>query len=331
MATEIKTTTNGQPVAPAGGTQLDGAFTLGANEVVVRGEPTFADWERAWAFTRRAESGVMWWIGDLLNYGAKSPWAEKCAAAAAATGLSEETRRVARWVAEKVPSVMRITRLSFNHHQLVAALDPAEQERWLGTAEREGWKLAELRKAIREERRQAARAAAGPIPEGQYRVFYADPPWEYTDELIAGYGAAEHHYPTLSVEELCGLPVSGRAAADSVVFLWATVPVLPEALRVVAAWGFEYKTHFVWDKVRHNFGHYSSVRHELLLLCTRGSCLPDSKELHDSVVCVERTEEHSEKPEEFRHLIDGLYTWGPRLELFARTRREGWDSWGNET
>jgi N6-adenosine-specific RNA methylase IME4 len=134
----------------------------------------------------------------------------------------------------------------------------------------------------------------------------------------------------MSVDELCALSVAERAADDAVLFLWATAPLLPESLRVAASWSFEYKALFVWDKVRHNFGHYNSVRAELLLLCTRGSCLPDSKELHDNVVSIERTDEHSEKPEEFRRLIDGLYTWGPRLELFARSRRDGWVPWGNE-
>jgi N6-adenosine-specific RNA methylase IME4 len=86
----------------------------------------------------------------------------------------------------------------------------------------------------------------------------------------------------------------------------------------------------VWDKVKHNFGHYNSVRQELLLICTRGSCTPDVKELVDSVQTIERSTKHSEKPEEFRRIIDTLYPKGPRVELFARAKHEGWDSWGNE-
>jgi len=98
---------------------------------------------------------------------------------------------------------------------------------------------------------------------------------------------------------------------------------------VIEAWGFKYKTSFVWDKIKHNMGHYNSVRHEFLLVCTKGSCLPDNKKLFDSVLSIEKTE-HSNKPEEFRNIIDTLYIYGNRIELFARQKVDGWDSWGND-
>src|SRR4030095_7531257 len=96
------------------------------------------------------------------------------------------------------------------------------------------------------------------------------------------------------------------------------------------AWGFEYKTAFIWDKVKHNYGHYNSVRHELLLIATKGSCVPDSNELYDSVVVIER-EEHSSKPEYFRSIIDEMYRpkGKDRIELFARSKLpKGWIGWG---
>ena len=169
---------------------------------------------------------------------------------------------------------------------------------------------------------------APPLPKGKYRIIYADPPWQYGDKLIEGYGAAEHHYPSMSIKELCELPIQDLAGADSVLFFWVTSPILPECFEIIEAWGFRYKACFVWDKIKHNVGHYNSVRHEFLLICTKGSCLPDIKELHDSVVSIERTKEHSEKPEYFRELIDKMYTEGKRIELFARIKADGWDSWG---
>ena len=184
----------------------------------------------------------------------------------------------------------------------------------------------------------------GPI-EGKFRVFYADPPWRYSDSGPIGssdnYGRAERHYPTLSLEALCGeenLPNGSNLAADvraaaeanAVLFLWSTAPMMEDAFRVVRAWGFAYKTFFVWDKVRHNFGHYSSVRHESLLVGVKGSCTPEVPQLHNSVVQIKRTPQHSEKPKYFRELIDGLYPSGNRLELFGRRTVEGWDVWGNE-
>ena len=92
--------------------------------------------------------------------------------------------------------------------------------------------------------------------------------------------------------------------------------MLEQALAVIKAWGFAYKTHVIWDKVSHNFGHYVSVRHENLSV-HRGSCRPDVHELEDSVRVIKRSR-HSEKPEEFRLLIDKLYPTGRRIELFAR-------------
>ena len=109
-----------------------------------------------------------------------------------------------------------------------------------------------------------------------------------------------------------------------------TSPLLDECWPVIESWGFEYKTSFVWDKVKHNVGHYNSVRHEFLLICTRGSCIPEGGKLFDSVVQVERTDKHSEKPQEFYDIIETLYPSGNRIELFARKDRHGWTSWGNE-
>jgi len=134
----------------------------------------------------------------------------------------------------------------------------------------------------------------------------------------------------MALPDICSLPIKERAAPDSVLFLWVPSPLLPEGLRVMDAWGFTYKASFVWDKVRHNLGHYNSVRHEFLLLGTRCSCLPDNPKLMDSVISIERTAVHSQKPEEFRQLIDTLYPNGPRLELFARKATRHWHAWGNE-
>lgn len=186
------------------------------------------------------------------------------------------------------------------------------------------------REAVKRER-----AETPPIPSDKYRVLYADPPWKYGNAGIIGksdnYGHAERHYPTMSIKELCALPIKELTEDNAILFLWVTSPLLAECFPVITAWGFKYKTSFIWDKIKHNFGHYNSVRHELLLICTRGSCTPDVSKLFDSVQSIERSE-HSEKPEEFREIIDTLYIYGKRIELFARRQVEGtkWDTWGNE-
>lgn len=161
----------------------------------------------------------------------------------------------------------------------------------------------------------------------KYRVIYADPPWSYSDKQDTGtLGGAVKHYTTMPLNDICTLPVP--AADNAVLFMWVTSPLLEDSFKVINAWGFKYKSSFVWDKVAHNIGHYNSVRHEFLLIATKGSCTPDVKKLYDSVVSIERTE-HSRKPKEFREMIDTLYPVGERLEMFAREASEGWDVWGN--
>jgi N6-adenosine-specific RNA methylase IME4 len=169
-----------------------------------------------------------------------------------------------------------------------------------------------------------------PLPPGKFNVIYADPPWKYGDKLIEGYGAAEHHYPSMDINELCALAVKGITADNAVLFIWVTSPFLDACWPIIRAWGFEYKSSFVWDKVKHNYGHYNSVRHEMLLICTRGSYLPDSRTLHDSVVTKERSNRHSEKPEYFRKLISSMYPQRKKLELFGRKKVKGWTVYGND-
>lgn len=168
----------------------------------------------------------------------------------------------------------------------------------------------------------------------KYRVFYADPPWMYNEVQHASEGNFHYkplgvHYPSMTLEEIQALPIKQMSEDSAVLFLWVTSPFLEDSFSVIRAWGFSYKTSMVWDKVKHNVGNYVSVRHEFLLICTRGSCLPDVRKLHDSVQVEERTE-HSKKPEVFRAIIDEIYPHGNRIELFAREAHDGWDSWGNE-
>lgn len=184
--------------------------------------------------------------------------------------------------------------------------------------------------AMRQVRAEQIEARQIAEPTGKYRVIYADPPWSYGNEMPAGTTEQRDHYPTMPIADICALPVRDMAEPDAVLFLWVTSPILEESFAVIKAWGFSYKASFVWDKIAHNMGHYNSVRHELLLVATRGSCQPDVRKLFDSVVTEERTE-HSRKPETFRTIIDTIYPNGKRVELFARRKAEGWDSWGKES
>lgn len=165
-----------------------------------------------------------------------------------------------------------------------------------------------------------------------FRVIYADPAWSYNDKQdTTQLGGASKHYDTMSIAELSKLPVNKISEKNSILFLWVTSPLLEDAFKVVSSWGFKYKTSFIWDKVKHNMGHYNSVRHEILLVCTKGSCTPDNKVLYNSVQRIERNNNHSEKPIEFLNIIDDLYNYGNKLEMFCRTiKKEKWYGWGNE-
>lgn len=169
-----------------------------------------------------------------------------------------------------------------------------------------------------------------PLPDKKYQVIYADPPWKYDADFMKVCGHAGTHYKPMEIEQICNLPIDSIIDENCVLFIWTTSPKLEDVYRVIEAWGFDYKTSFVWDKVKHNMGHYNSVRHEFLLIAGKGKSTPEKKILFDSVYVEERTE-HSEKPEYFRTVIDKLYPSAHKIELFARkTNAPGWDFWGAE-
>ncbi len=197
---------------------------------------------------------------------------------------------------------------------------------------------AELNRQRLEERRKRhideGRASVPPpsFDSPSFRVIYADPPWRYDQSglVSADWGMADDHYPTMSLEDLKAIPVPDMALPDSVLFLWATSPMLPAALELMSAWGFQYKSSLVWDKGRPFLGSYVHISHELLLIGTRGSCVADVKHTSGSVIAIPRSA-HSRKPDEFRELIDSMYVFGNRIELFCRGAvPDGWQAWGNE-
>jgi N6-adenosine-specific RNA methylase IME4 len=246
------------------------------------------------------------------------------------TGLAEKTLSNVRAIGS-IDESRRRESVSFTHHGEVVGLAPSEQDAWLERAETEGWSARELRQNIKAYKRTKVIEGQARL-EGQYRVIYADPPWSYGDRPPSGSGAAEH-YPTMSIEDICKLPVAAHVERNAVLFMWVTTPWLllnPGPREVIEAWGFEYKTALAWDKVLSAGGHYVAVKHEHLLICTRGSCLPDRPTPSpDSVQVIRRSGVHSEKPAEFRQLIEKLYD-GPYLELFGRAKVPGWTVFGND-
>lgn len=297
--------------------------------LVVRDGWTAELWEAAGHEIARYQKGLMWLIGDWLNAGDREGYVErgKLDQACERFGIEYQTAADAAWVATRFESSDRSELLTWTHHRVVANHPQAgELLEWAAEA---GATVKQLRERVRE----IKAADAPPLPDGVYRVIYADPPWEYGDKRTndSQSGSAESQYPTMPIDAICGLPIREMAATDSVLFLWATAPLLTEAVQVIEAWGFTYKAQFVWDKLKGFNGHYNDVRHELLLVATRGSCVPSVDTLDPSVISEKRTK-HSRKPDRFYELIERLYPPGDatHVELFARRSRNGWQSWGNQ-
>ena len=311
-----------------------GAFELAPTALLVHGRPTFEEWVRLGDYLRLVNQGCQWWWGDWLRYGeSRDDWTERWAQAVEASGYEAATLETLKLISEKVPSRLRNRNVSFHVHKVAASLAYVDQREFLSRAEMGGWTVGEARAELRMFKRRPIEPA-GPLV-GTFRVVYADPPWQYDDRGAitdtGQYGRAESHYPSMSLEAICAIDLQPHLTTDAVLFLWCTEPFRFPVGRVIEAWGFVHKSAIIWDKVLHNFGHYVSVRHEHLLIATRGSCTPDHPTpMPDSVMTIRRSDVHSEKPEDFRRLIERLYD-GPRLELFGRASDvPGWTIWGNQ-
>lgn len=148
--------------------------------------------------------------------------------------------------------------------------------------------------------------------------------------------SAESHYPTMSLEDIQSLPVGNLADKDCVLFMWTTIPLLKDSFSVLKSWGFEYKTvAFVWIKLNKKsdtlfwgMGHWTRANAELCILATKGQPKRKSAKVHQ--VIMSHIQQHSKKPAETRDRIVELVGDLPRIELFARNKTIGWDTWGNE-
>lgn len=289
-----------------------------ATALVFRKNLSYDEWEQLGATLQGIGKAWQWWVGDWLNYG-ETRWGEKYAQAID-EGIDYQTARNAAWVSGAVELSLRRDKLSWSHHKEVAKLDPPEQKEWLEKAEANEWSVAELRTQLKPTR------TPPPPPKGTYRVLYVDPPWRY--EHAEPSRAIENQYPTMELDEIKQL--KPPAAPDSVLFMWATSPKLTEALEVVEAWGFNYRTCMVWVKDKIGMGYYARQRHELLLVAKKGDGpVPAESDRPDSVVEAPRLE-HSAKPPVVYDLLETMYPTETKIELFARNTRDGWESWGNE-
>jgi N6-adenosine-specific RNA methylase IME4 len=169
----------------------------------------------------------------------------------------------------------------------------------------------------------------------KYNIIYADPAWSYNDKAL-NRGGAERHYKTMTLDDIKNLPVNSIADDNCVLFLWATFPKLQDGLDVINAWGFAYKTlAFNWvkknkiaDSLFWGMGSWTRSNPEICLLAVKGKPKRVGKGVHS--VVEHKIMKHSQKPPIIRDKIVELCGDLPRVELFARDKADGWDSWGNE-
>jgi len=256
----------------------------------------------------------------------------------------ERAKTVQRAGAPELVQRVERGRVSVSAAADIATLAVEQQQEIVARGERE---ILEVAKAIRAERAEARRveriAKLIEIADGNsklptdrhYPVVYADPPWQFrvydeNSSIASEYGAAGVHYPCMSTDAICALPVKESATDAAALFLWTTAPHLPEALQVITAWGFEYKTHVVWVKDWIGVGFWVHNQHEILLVAARGDMpTPAPANRPPSVITAPRRE-HSRKPDEAYVLIERMYPDLPKIELFARQTRPGWAAWGNQ-
>ena len=306
-----------------------GKFTVTPTGLILNGEPEWKEWEVFLGGMQRVHAAVNWVIGDALQ-AIENQYGEN---GSQMLGMFPEyeykTLLNYRYVVSAIEFSRRRESLSFTHHSEVAALSPAQQNKWLAKAEKKKWSVKELSGAIRD-----AKLLNRPsLPNGIYNVMLADPPWEYGPENPQG-GPVSLHYPSMSIEELCEMELP-EMDKNSVLFMWVTNAMLKKAFMVLEGWNFEYKTNMVWLKIelkKPGSGYYVRGRHEFVFIATRGSFTPRDQHISPPIGSYfdAAVGEHSEKPVVLYDFIERMYPNCSYIELFARKERDEWTSWGND-
>lgn len=337
------TATIENPTALAPLTGELGPFKFSERGLEISGELTREQWQACGKAIRAPGRAVLWWIGDWLNC-AERRWGEMYTEAVELTGLSCQTLRHCKVVAAKFDLCRRRHNLEFSHHYEVVALPVAIAEEILDTAADEGLSKKDVRKLANQakaaqavgcvsptstdEKGMTVTDLAGLVQEGRtFGTIYADPPWRYGNQGTRA-ATGNHYDGDMSLGDIAALPVGKLAAPKSHLWLWTTNAFLFECPRLFAAWGFEFKSSYIWVKPQIGIGNYIRNSHEFLLLAVRGGLVGQAKNVRSWGEF--RRGEHSAKPEAIRVDVIERLSPGPRLELFARQTAPGWTCWGNQ-
>ncbi|WP_291208961.1 MT-A70 family methyltransferase [Hyphomonas sp.] len=264
---------------------------------------------------------------------------------AAAESLQVSERSVAsaaKVLAQGAPELAEAVeqgRVSVSTAEALTSLPKAEQAQIVARGEKE---ILDKAKEIRAERNAAKRETRlerireiskgnGPLPNKRYPIIYGDPAWLHETWTENGKDrSSENHYPCMDLADIQALQLDRIAGDDALLLLWTTVPHLAKALNCLPGWGFEYKSHLAWIKDKIGTGYWFRNQHEILIVATRGDFPAPLMGTQLSSVLQSPVREHSRKPDEIRTWIEQTWPDLPRIELFCREPREGWDVWGNQ-
>lgn len=297
-----------------------GGFVLSATGATpANGTPTPEGWQLAFDYAMASEESSPYWVGDLLAYAeSRADWKAIFDQLIGKTKLAPGTLHNRSSISRSVSREARALAPSISHAAVVAGLSPEDQVTVLGQVKAEGLNVHQTRKVVKRLTRPKIIEGQATLT-GRYRVIYVAPDWD-----------------AMTIDTMRALPVTAHAMRDAALFLWVPASRFydnPGPRDVIEGWEFKPKTQYIWNTVIGRLGHYSYVQHELLVLATRGSCLPDAQIAqhdHASIFAEKRQGEQSQKPTFARKLIEGLYPEGSKLELFGRKPVQGWQVFGSD-
>lgn len=289
---------------------------------------TFDQWIEIGDYLKRIAKGMQFWVGDWLNFGERK-YGEMYSQALEMFDYEYGTLTNVKFVATAIESSRRRDNLSYSIHQAVAGLEPKDQDKLLDLAEKNGLSVLEVRNKVRA--LKYAQLDTPKTPKGKYGTIVIDPPWPMEImKMINRPNQTEMPYPTMSVEEIRDFDVVAKIADENCnLFLWTTHAFLPDALQIIESWGFKYHVTLTWDKTngRSLFGF--NRRTEFVIYAYKGKITVNQRGKFIDTVFVEKLREHSRKPEIFYDMIRE-HTSGPRIDIFSREKRKGFDQYGNE-
>lgn len=312
----------------------DDWFRITETGLEINGEFSNEQWEELGSELASNSKSLMWLIGDWLLAGESTGYLPrgKLDEACKRFGIEYGTAKNAVWVCSSIERSFRNDLLTFAHHMQVASRDDAhELLEWAVENEATVKELREKKKELGRVEAvdsviQGTTSDLNSLIGSKFGTIYADPPWQYGNQATRA--STDNHYETMTVDSLCEMPVREIVSDDAHLHLWTTNAFLFEAKRVMDAWGFEYRSVFVWVKPQMGIGNYWRVSHEFMLLGIRGKAKSFKERNHMSWKSFNRGK-HSAKPDEVRQVIEKVSP-GPFLEMFGRKPIEGWTVFGNQ-